>query len=96
MQYEQTFTPLQVRNYIIELMFSYNMAGFRDICLDDFEIVMYFRIACSDKSSKFNSSACTLGAWCAVLYLCVIGGTNFSFMNEGNIFCKFLLLCFLR
>ena len=36
------------------------MAGFRDIycdiCLDQVEFV----IACSDKSSKFNSFACTL------------------------------------
>ena len=34
---------------------------------------------CSDKSSKFNSFAFTLGA---VLYLRVIGGTNFSFIDE--------------
>ena len=48
----------------------------------------YDFLECSDKPSKFNSFAFTLSA---VLYLCVIGGTNFSFlMNEGNIFCQFL------
>ena len=33
----------------------------------------------SDKSSKFDSFAFTR---CAVLYLRVIGGTNFSFIDE--------------
>ena len=36
-------------------------------------------LECSDKSSKFNSFAFTLSA---VLYLRVIGGTNFSFIDE--------------
>ena len=36
-------------------------------------------IECSDKSSKFNSFAFTLSA---VLYLRVIGGTNFLFIDE--------------
>ena len=62
------------------------MAGFRviccDICLDHVKIV----IACSDKFSKFNSFACTL----VVLDFYVFGGTNFSLMNEGNIFREFL------
>ena len=47
-------------------------------------------IACSDKSSKFNSFACTL----VVLDFFVFGGTNFSLMNEGNIFLEFLFLLF--
>ena len=36
-------------------------------------------LECSDKPSKFNSFAFTLSA---VLYLHVIGGTNFSFIDE--------------
>ena len=36
-------------------------------------------LECSDKSSKFNSFAFTLSA---VLYLHVIGGTSFSFIDE--------------
>ena len=36
-------------------------------------------LECSDKSSKFDSFVFTLGA---VLYLRVIGGTNFSFIDE--------------
>ena len=47
-------------------------------CLEYVEIV----IACSDKSSKFNSFACTL----VVLRFHAFGGTNFSLMNEGKIF----------
>ena len=39
----------------------------------------YDLIECSDKPSKFNSFAFTLSA---VLYLRVIGGTNFSFIDE--------------
>ena len=39
----------------------------------------YGFLECSDKPSKFNSFAFTLSA---VLYLCVIGGTNFSFIDE--------------
>ena len=39
----------------------------------------YDFLKCSDKPSKFNSSAFTLSA---VLYLRVIGGTNFSFIDE--------------
>ena len=35
--------------------------------------------SCSDESSKFDSFAYKLGA---VLYLRVIGGTNFSFIGE--------------
>ena len=62
------------------------MAGFRniccDICLDSAEFVN-----CSDKSSKFNSIACTP----VVLDFNVFSGTNFSLKNEGNIFRKFLL-----
>ena len=61
-------------------------AGFRDnccdICLDHVEIV----IACSDKSSKFNSFVCIL----VVLDFHVFSGTNISLMNEGNIFREFL------
>ena len=48
-------------------------------------------IACSDKCSKFNNFSCTLGT---VLDLCVIGGSNFSLTNEGNIFGEFLFSCF--
>ena len=62
------------------------MAGFRDICCDICLDQVEFVIACSDKSSKFNSFACTL----VVLDFHVFGGTNFSLMNEGNIFCEFL------
>ena len=66
------------------------MAGFRDICcdicLDHVELI----IACSDKSSKFNSFACTLVVSDRVLDFHVFGGTNFSLMNEGNIFPEFL------
>ena len=49
----------------------------------------YDFLECNDKPSKFNSFAFTLSV---VLYLRVIGGTNFSFrlMNEGNIFREFL------
>ena len=57
------FVQLTSQEYITSLNeweISYNMAGFRDICcdicLDHVEIV----IACSNKSSKFNSFACTL------------------------------------
>ena len=39
----------------------------------------YDFLECSDKPSKFNSFAFKLSA---VLYLCVIGGTNFSFIDE--------------
>ena len=39
----------------------------------------YDFLQCSDKPSKFNSFAFTLSA---VLYLRVIGGTNFSFIDE--------------
>ena len=39
----------------------------------------YDFLECSDKSSKFNSFAFTLGA---VLYWRVIDGTNFSFIDE--------------
>ena len=39
----------------------------------------YDFLECSDKPSKFNSFAFTLSA---VLYLPVIGGTNFSFIDE--------------
>ena len=39
----------------------------------------YDFLECSDKSSKFNSFAFTLSA---VLYLRVIGGTNFLFIDE--------------
>ena len=39
----------------------------------------YDFLECSDKPSKFNSFAFTLRA---VLYLRVIGGTNFSFIDE--------------
>ena len=39
----------------------------------------YDFLECSDKPSKFNSFAFTLNA---VLYLRVIGGTNFSFIDE--------------
>ena len=41
-------------------------------------------IACSDKSSKFNSFA--------VLDFYVFGGTNLSLMNECNLFCELLFL----
>ena len=47
-------------------------------------------MACSDKSSKFNSFACTLVVSDGVLDFHVFDGTNFSLMNEGNIFRKFL------
>ena len=36
-------------------------------------------LECKDKSSKFNSFSFTLSA---VVYLRVIGGTNFSFIDE--------------
>ena len=39
----------------------------------------YDFLECSDKPSKFNSCAFTLSA---VLFLRVIGGTNFSFIDE--------------
>ena len=39
----------------------------------------YDFLECSDKPFKFNSFAFTLRA---VLYLCVIGGTNFSVIDE--------------
>ena len=39
----------------------------------------YYFLECSDKSSKFNSFAFTLSA---VLYSCVIDGTNFLFIDE--------------
>ena len=39
----------------------------------------YDFLECSDKPSKFNSYAFTLSA---VLYLRVIGGTNFLFIDE--------------
>ena len=52
------------------------------ICLDHVRIV----IACSDKSSKFNSFACTLVVSDEVLDFHVFGGKNFSLMNEGNIY----------
>ena len=39
----------------------------------------YDFLECSDKPSKFNIFAFTLSA---VLYLCVIGDTNFSFIDE--------------
>ena len=39
----------------------------------------YDFLECSDKPSKFSSFAFTLSA---VLYLRVIGGTNFSFIDE--------------
>ena len=56
------------------------MACFRDIycdiCLKHVKIVT----ACSDKSSKFNSFACT------VFDFHVFGGLNFSLMNEANTF----------
>ena len=39
----------------------------------------YDFLQCSNKSSKFNSLAFTLSA---VLYLRVIGGTNFSSIDE--------------
>ena len=39
----------------------------------------YDFLECSDKSSKFNSFAFTLSV---VLYLRVIGGTNFLFIDE--------------
>ena len=39
----------------------------------------YDFLECSDKPSKFNSFAFTLSA---VLYFCVTGGTNFSFIDE--------------
>ena len=68
------------------------MAGFRDICCDICLDKVEFVIACSDKSSKFNSFACTLVVSLSdgVLDFHVIGGTNFSLMNEGNIFREFL------
>ena len=66
------------------------MAGFRDICCDICFDHVEFVIACSDKSSKFNSFACTLVVSDGVLDFHVFGGTNFSLMNEGNIFCEFL------
>ena len=47
----------------------------------------YDFLECIDKTSKFNSFAFTLSA---VLYLRVIDGTNFSFIDEGNIFREFL------
>ena len=66
------------------------MAGFRDICcgicLDHVEFV----IVHSDKSYKFNSFACTLVVSDGVLDFHIFGGTNFSLMNEGNIFHVFL------
>ena len=66
------------------------MAGFRDtccdICLDHVNIV----IACSDKSSKFNSFACILVA----LDFHVFGDTNFALMNEGNIFLRVIIFAF--
>ena len=66
------------------------MAGFRgiccDICLDHVEFV----IACSDKSSKFNSLACTLVVSDGVLDFHVFSGTFISLMNEGIIFREFL------
>ena len=40
---------------------------------------LYDFLECSDKSFKFNSFSFTLNA---VLYLRVIGGTNFSFIDE--------------
>ena len=65
------------------------MAGFRDICCDIFLDHVEFEIACSDKSSKFNSFACTLVVSDGILDFHVFGGTNFSLMNEGNIFREF-------
>ena len=62
------------------------MAGFRDICCDICLDQVEFVIAWSDKSSKFNSFACTLVVSDGVLDFHVFGGTNFSLMNEGNIF----------
>ena len=61
------------------------MAGFRDICCDICLNHVEIIIACSDKSYKFNSFACTL----VVLDFHVLGGRNFSLMNEGNIFREF-------
>ena len=66
------------------------MASFKnvccDICLDQVEFVK----ACSDKSSKFNSFPCTLVVSDGVLDFHAFGDTNFSLMNEGNIFREFL------
>ena len=56
------------------------MAGFRDICCDICLDLVEIGIACSDKSSKFNSFACTL-----VMLDFHVFGDNFSLMNEGNI-----------
>ena len=53
----------------------------KPICLEYVEII----IASSDKSSKFNSFASTL----VVLRFHAFSGTNFSLMNEGNIFREF-------
>ena len=50
-----------------------------DICLHCMLNCLYDFLECSDKPSKFNSFAFTLSA---VLYLRVIGGTNFSFIDE--------------
>ena len=66
------------------------MACFRDICCDICLDPVEFVIAFSDKSSKFNSFACTLVVSDGVLDFDVFGGTNFSLMNEGNIFREFL------
>ena len=66
------------------------MAGFSDICCDICLDHVEFVPACSDKSSKFNSFACTLVVSDGVLDFHVFGGTNFSLMNEGNIFREFL------
>ena len=58
------------------------MAGFTDIfcdiCLDQVKII----IVCSDKSSKFNTGACTQ----VVLDFLVFGGTNFSLIMRVFIF----------
>ena len=51
-------------------------------CLEYAKII----IACSDKSSKFNSFVCTLVS----VAFNALGGTNFSWMNEGKTFCEFL------
>ena len=45
----------------------------------------YNFLECSDKSSKFNSFAFTLSA---VLYLRVIGGKNFLFIDEWREYIK--------
>ena len=76
------FYILQVRNISYHYPITWlAFKIFAVICLEYIKII----IASGDKSSKFNSFASTL----VVLPFHAFSGTNFSLMNEGNIFCEF-------